>query len=66
MSDSVLLLVLAILAGGISGFAAAAIFIASQQRYLKEQALEFRKAARRLENANKLESAYLAADHGHF
>lgn len=66
MTDPVLLLVLAILAGSISGFAAAVIFIASQQRYLKEQALEFRKSARRLESANKLESTRLAANHGHF
>ena len=55
MYDPVLLLILSVLFGGISGFAAAAIYIRTRQHYLNEQALELRKAARRLENAHKME-----------
>jgi len=66
MSDPVLLLMLAILAGAISGFAAAAICINTRQRFLDEQALSFRKAARRLENANRMESTRMTIDHGHY
>jgi len=53
MSDPVLIFMLSILAGSLSGFATAAIYIRSRQQYLDEQALQLRRAARRLENAVK-------------
>jgi|OpeIllAssembly_1097287.scaffolds.fasta_scaffold585418_1 sensor domain CHASE-containing protein len=53
MSDPVLIFMLSILAGSLSGFVTAAIYIRSRQQYLDEQALQLRKAARRLENAVK-------------
>ena len=66
MNDPVLLLALSIIAGSLSGFAAAVIFIRSHHQYLDEKALEFRKAARRLENANKLERAHMTLKQGDF
>jgi sensor domain CHASE-containing protein len=53
MSDPVLIFMLSILAGSLSGIVTAAIYIRSRQQYLDEQALQLRKAARRLENAAK-------------
>jgi sensor domain CHASE-containing protein len=66
MSDPVLIFILSILAGSLSGFATAAIYIRSRQQYLDEQALQLRKAARRLENATKAENNYLSYEHRNF
>lgn len=66
MHDPIQVIVFAMLAGGIIGFAVAVIFMTSQRRYLEDKALELRKAARRLEIANKMENRYLADSHGYF
>lgn len=64
MADPVMLLILSILAGGTSGFAAAAIYIMSARKSLEEHSLKLRKAARRFENVSKLESTRLSFFNG--
>jgi hypothetical protein len=66
MSEPVILFIFAIVAGGIGGFIAAAIYIKTMQQYLEEQALELRKAARRLETANRMEGVRLAVNRGRY
>lgn len=66
MSELVVLCIVAIVAGGIGGFIAAAIYINAKQQYLDEQALSLRKAARRLENTNRMESVRLAVNRGRY
>jgi len=66
MSDPALILIFSILAGCLCGFVTAAIYIKTRQQYLDEQALQLRKAARRLENAKKLNNVYLSYDQENF
>jgi uncharacterized membrane protein (DUF106 family) len=66
MFDPAVLLVFAILVGGISGYVAAVLYIKNQLQNLDEQALSMRKAARRLESANKMDSARLTVYSGHY
>lgn len=60
MIDPVMLLILSVLAGGVGGFAAAAIYIITLRKSIEEQSLILRRAARRFENASKLESTRLS------
>ena len=64
MADLLMLVILSVLAGGASGLTAAAIYIFAARKSIEEHSLRLRKAARRFENASKLESTGLSFDDG--